>query len=219
MTSYNLASTALLKQALNLRNKNHKPLAETDIDVVLVYAAVDKQGEPKGPALKASGYPVYSKSKIVPPKDQVKGVAALEITLDGDRWDKLDKKTQEAVLDHALQCFTVGDGDTEDGEPKLKERKPDHCFMWFDEIAARHGDASIEVQEAKRFLHEKAPIYLQIDLPFPDADDANGKDDNPPSLAGKGVKELRLLAKERGVEVPNRASKELLIGALEASTN
>lgn len=46
------------------------------------------------------------------------------------------------------------------GRPVLKIRLHDQQHGWFDEIARRHGDASIEVQQAKAFADSSGQTYF-----------------------------------------------------------
>jgi hypothetical protein len=46
------------------------------------------------------------------------------------------------------------------GRPKLKMRLHDQQHGWFNEIAKRHGSASLECQQATRlFLHHKQTYF------------------------------------------------------------
>jgi hypothetical protein len=47
--------------------------------------------------------------------------------------------------------------------PKLRVRKHDHQFGWFDSIARRHGPASFEVQQYRKFNESHRQLWLEFE--------------------------------------------------------
>lgn len=78
--------------------------------------------------------------------------------------------TEESALKlHGYPCAATAkvnslkdraEGKPDLGRPVLKIRLHDQQHGWFDEIARRHGDASIEVQQAKAFADSSGQTYF-----------------------------------------------------------
>lgn len=127
---------------------------------------VDDEGNPKGPALKHHGVPCYATVKIVAQKDRVMGLADAVITIDGDRWATLARETRIAILDHEcehLEPLLEEDGSPKEddcGRPRLAMKPHTYEVGWFVEVAARHGNASIERQQAQMMLAENGQVLF-----------------------------------------------------------
>lgn len=107
------------------------------------------------------------KIKVMSLKDRAAGRADAELLLDGDRWPTFADEEQAAIIDHELTHLELCIGD--DGlrrddldRPKLRVRKHDHQFGWFDAVARRHGEDSIEWQQYAQFTNT---TYQQLWLP------------------------------------------------------
>lgn len=137
------------------------------IDLVFAYAQTGKSGEPTGPAIMHQGYPALGLCRVLSLKDRTMGRADVEITLDGDQWPAMPPEQQAALLDHELYHIELrfnklGKLDTDDlGRPKVSMRKHTRQYGWFDEIARRHGNASIEVQQARGLLLSAKKVYFE----------------------------------------------------------
>jgi hypothetical protein len=138
------------------------------VDVLMAYARRDGNGDPVGPALTLAGYQCLGKIKIMGTKDRAAGRGDVELLLDGDRWTELADEEQASVIDHELTHIELHVGD--DGlkrddldRPRLRQRKHDHQFGWFDEVVRRHGRDSIEWQQYEHFAEVG---YQQLWLPF-----------------------------------------------------
>lgn len=143
--------------------------AEVTVDMLWVRANADDNGDPVGPALKHNGYQAAAVVRIIGLKDRAKGNADAEIVLDGDRWEEWDDDQKAAIIDHELthlELATDGDGNVKRddlGRPKLRMRKHDHQFGWFDSVVRRHGVAAIEHQQAKSFFDDYKQLYLEFE--------------------------------------------------------
>ena len=170
MPVYERATKDTARQVNAVLKRYHGPLSDAGltVDILMAAAKTDKNGDPVGPAVTHGGYPCLAKIKIVGLKDRAKGQADAELILDGDRWVELDTEEQVAVIDHELTHLELSIGDNgirvdDIGRPKLRIRKHDHQFGWFDEVARRHGRDSIEVQQYEHFTEVG---YRQLWLPF-----------------------------------------------------
>jgi hypothetical protein len=95
----------------------------------------------------------------------VAGLADAEITLDADRWKELGRGKRIGLIDHELTHIElVYDDDglaLDDNErPKLKLRKHDYEFGWFNEVVERHGNDSLEREQAARLLYNAGQLYF-----------------------------------------------------------
>ncbi len=81
----------------------HLAAAELVIDVMTAHAAVDKDGNPTGVAIKLHGVPCLATIKVRNLKDRVAGFGDVLLLLDGDRWPDLSKSQQEGLIDHELE--------------------------------------------------------------------------------------------------------------------
>lgn len=170
MPSYERASKEISKAVGSVMKRFHGAMADAGvtIDVLTAYAKKDKNGDPTGPAVSLAGYPCIAKIKVISTKDRAAGRADAELLLDGDRWPELADEEQTAVIDHELTHLELSIGEnglrTDDlDRPKLRLRKHDHQFGWFDEVVRRHGRDSIEWQQYEHFTEVG---YQQLWLPF-----------------------------------------------------
>ena len=148
----------------------HGELAEAGVrfDLLLAEASTDDNGDPVGPALKSSGYTAAATVRVLGLKDRAKGLGDAEIVVDGDRWPEWSAAERLAILDHELEHITLstdaeGSIRRDDlGRPRLKLRLHDRQFGWFDNVARRHGAASVEVGQASTIarLGELRQMYL-----------------------------------------------------------
>lgn len=131
--------------------------AELIVDVLVAFATKNEQGEPRGPALSHGGYPAIATVRVNSLKSRVLGQGDALITLDGDRWGDYSPEQQRAIIDHELthlELITSDEGGVEGddiGRPRLRLRKHDHQFGWFDAVVRRHGRHSVEWSQFKLF--------------------------------------------------------------------
>lgn len=171
MTTYSIPKDRITRACADVMRRYHGELddMETRIDILLAHARTDDHGDPVGPAIKANGHRCAAKVRIMPLKDRVAGRGDAEILLDGDRCDTWSDEQLKAILDHELTHLELrvndeGEVKRDDiGRPVLQMRDHDHQFGWFDSVARRHGEASVEVQQASQLLREIE--YRQLYLP------------------------------------------------------
>lgn len=144
---------------------------EVKIDSIFAQSTVNEDGSPAGPAVSHNGYPAWAIARVLSSKDRVMGRGDCEIVIDADRWPALSDKQKEALCDHELHHFQVKQDKygvvvmDDIHRPKMKMRKHDHQFGWFDDIAKRYGADSIEVGQFANLCHDESGQYY---LPFID---------------------------------------------------
>lgn len=128
-------------------------LAEVTFDLMYVSRSDDDDGTK--PVLTLHGVACLAIARIVPLKERAKGCADAEILIDMARFKDSTPAQRDALLDHELNHFMI-QRDADNGiktddhhRPKLKMRPHDYDLGWFECIARRHGNASIEVQQAR----------------------------------------------------------------------
>lgn len=156
--------------AVTIINKfeTHHPLrdAAVKIDFIFAHADLDEESlQPTNDAIKHGGYKALGVARILGIKDRTMGRGDAEILIDGDWWRDADDKEREALLDHELHHIAVkvkGPLVLIDdlGRPKLRMRKHDFQFGWFNVIAVRHGVHSQESIQARNFVSRVGQLYL-----------------------------------------------------------
>jgi hypothetical protein len=142
---------------------------EEIFEVVTVGALfVFDEDAPDEPTLTFRGYPAVAIVRIVGLRDRAVGLPDAQIVIDRATWITLTAKQQNAVLDHELYHLELAldkKGNIRfdsQGRPKLKLRKHDWEFGFFDEIASRHGADSIERMQVKRLVESTHQLYFDF---------------------------------------------------------
>ena len=168
MTTYTPASKGMQERAGDIIRRYYPILQLVDIKIDILMAATDEEdGEP----VKLNGYPCQAVVRILGPKERAKGQGDAEIVIDEANWNDLTTAEQDALLDHEIYHLEVVIGQNHKpkvdpyGRPKLKMRLHDRQFGWFDEIASRHGTASVEVKQATAFKLSASQLYFQFEPP------------------------------------------------------
>lgn len=179
MATYTEAAAWICEKVDAVMVRYHGPLkdAGVTISILMAHPPCDQNGDVKGPAVSHGGYPALAKIRITSHKDRVHGLGDAELIIDSYEWDTLGAEEQDAVIDHELthlELRLVEDKQTgamvvdrDDQErPKLKLRKHDHQFGWFNDVVRRHGKASIEWQQYERFADPTGGPLVQLWLPY-----------------------------------------------------
>lgn len=170
MTCYALANPEVSECMLAVMEQYHGELHDVGVrvDILFAHADTDQNGDPKGPAIKHKGHGCAAQVRIMALRDRVAGRGDAEITLDGDEYDVWSGPQLRAILDHELEhlevCYT-GDGSLkrdDAGRPRLRLRPHDQEYGWFDAVARRHGEDSVEVRQSSRIVdrEELQQLYL-----------------------------------------------------------
>jgi hypothetical protein len=145
----------------------HRPLldARVTVDYVFAFADIDEQTqEPVGNALSKNGVRALGLCRKIALKDRALGRADAEISIDGQWWEDATDAERRALLDHELHHIAVKTdkrGLVRDdlGRPVIQLRKHDYEFGWFKVIAARHGRASQERQQAGEMMLDAGQYF------------------------------------------------------------
>jgi len=166
MKSYTPASEEVQERALALIRRFHPDLARVQVRIDFIFVSTDSED---APALTPGGYPAQAVVKIIGPKERAMERGDAEIVIDEANWNDLTAAERDALLDHELYHLEVamnknGTREKRDccGRPVLKMRKHDRQFGWFDAIARRHGSASLEVIQFKKFTATNEQLYLGL---------------------------------------------------------
>lgn len=121
------------------------------------------------PVLTHHGYPAAAMIRIVGTRDRAAGMADAQMVIDKCVFESLDTKKQTAVIDHELfhlervldkhgtNLFDALD------RPRLRIRKHDWHLGWFDQIAKRNREHSLEVMQARRLVHASGQLYFNFE--------------------------------------------------------
>jgi hypothetical protein len=160
---YGKASQDVLDRIEKLRDKYHPEIDAATLDVLFVF------GDEAGHTLEHQGYPALAVVKVNGLKERAAGLADALLVVDRYSYSGLTQAQMDAMLDHELYHLEpVIDDKTEIpkldslGRLKLAIRKHDRQFGWFDEIAQRHGEDSIEVMQATHMLTEARQLYFNF---------------------------------------------------------
>lgn len=161
MNTYKIADAEVDKRLRSLRKKHHPMLDKARVRLEAFFVTTDGED---GASLRYKGSPTSCKTEILSQVNRVGSKADARILIDKIDWDNATAPQRDAMLDRALTFLKVKQKEETivlDGNdrPKLELRVPDRVFAWFDVVAARHGEASLEVQEAKQVI-DNATTYL-----------------------------------------------------------
>lgn len=146
---------------------DHKPLldAKVKLDFVFAYADLDKHGQPKNDALTKNGVKALGIARKLSLKDRAMSRGDAEIALDADYWQQANRDVKWALLDHELHHLAVkvnpqGVVKRDDlNRPVIDIRHHDHDIGWFDLIAQRNGEASLERQQSRALMATSGQYY------------------------------------------------------------
>lgn len=127
------------------------------VDALLVYAEHPDLSPPRRPALRDRGYSCAARIKRSPKYHRARGGGDAILEVDAYTWWTVDARTRRALVDHELEHLELATNahgvrwDAYD-RPVLSMRVHDVQFGWFARIAARWGEASLEVAQARRLV-------------------------------------------------------------------
>lgn len=172
MKTYSKSPSEVAERTASLIKKFHPDLSNAGVKIDLLSVVNDEEGEP---ALMLRGHVCHAIVKIVGVKDRAKGVGDAEIIIDEESYQNMKDETKDALIDHELYHLEVvrskhGTPKKDcQGRPKLKMRLHDVEYGWFNEIAKRHGSASIECQQATRLYLSHKQTYFTFALKMKDS--------------------------------------------------
>jgi len=153
---YSVAPADVQKRVKKIAGKFHKGLVKgrARLDVLFVTPQEDDDGAP----IKQWGGVQVAKTRIISQRDRGAGRGDAEILIDARCWDGLTPAQRDAVVDRQLSFLKVKTDDEGnnvlDGNDRVKliMQRPTRIFAWFDDVAKRHGENSVEVQEANELI-------------------------------------------------------------------
>lgn len=171
MTYYERCQKNVEKILNQVIEKWHPDIQEAAVSFDLLFHHPDYDEDTGAPdmstTLKHQGYEAAGVCRIVNGKDRAKGCRDVEIVIDLMTWKDMTDGERLALVDHEVQHvevvrdkvtgFIVED---EQSRPKLKIRKHDRQFGWFDVVAQRHGADSAEVRQAIELVATAGQLYL-----------------------------------------------------------
>lgn len=162
---YEKGSDDLEQRIARLRDKYYSDLRVVTIGTLFVFDDDDSALS----VLRHQGRSAAALCRIVPARERAAGLPDVQIIVDRATYSRSTAKQRDAILDHELYhiqpVFDEQTGrpkfDAQD-RPKLRIRRHDHEFGWFDEIANRHGDDSMEVRQAKALIEASGQLYFDF---------------------------------------------------------
>lgn len=155
-TTYHRAPEEVHNLVKSLIEKHHPTIDQAGVKFDLLFAKSNG-----GPAVKLNGWPCYAVVRIVGPVERAKGSGDAEIRIDAEQYEKMTEGEKAALLDHELHhvvpIFNEAEGEWKRDaydRPRLKMRPHDVQIGWFTAIAERHGENSIERQQARKMFEE-----------------------------------------------------------------
>lgn len=162
------APKALLDHVRTVMDRWHMHLIQKDVrlEILLVFAARNKDGDITGCAIKVRGQEAAACVRLTTLEERVSGRGDAIIWIDGDRYKKWSMQTLHAIIDHELthielyQDVRTGTEELDDaGRYRMKMRQHDFEVGWFHEVAERHGPASYEVMQAQNLIQYRQQYF------------------------------------------------------------
>lgn len=170
MTTYAKADRQAKAAMIRAIERYHPELrdAEVSVEMLLAYGPRDANGDLVSPALMSRGLQCLGKIRVLGLKDRVAGRGDAEMLLDGDHIDEWSEEELSAIIDHELthlELQVADDGTVKRDDidrPKLRIRPHDREYGWFDSVARRHAENSVEVRQARQLLdqHDTRQLYF-----------------------------------------------------------
>lgn len=141
------------------------------VETYLVYGPRNKDGDQTGPAIQVRGKEAYACIRITKLEERVAGRCDAVMWIDGDNWKSWPERTLRAIIDHELTHLEIaedpktGEIQIDDaGRVKLRMRQHDFEVGWFDEVAERHPNYSIEVQQATMLVNGRQMYFPGFEI-------------------------------------------------------
>jgi hypothetical protein len=155
---------ALLNQTIE---KFHQDLHAFKVTVKLIKVGsnLDKNGDPKGPALKLHGSPCAAQIRAHNSIQQYLTGYHYTIKVDMDLWDELSDEQKIAVLDHELTHAVIkrdskGEVKRDDRNNLIVGCRPDdYTINGFFDVMQRHGQDAIEFTTLQKINAQVKDLY------------------------------------------------------------
>lgn len=166
MTTYCKGNDEVYDRAALIQKLFYPELVEAGLKIDILFIATDAEDKP---ALTHNGYPAAAVVRVLGIKERTMGRGDAEIVIDEARYIDYSEAEKDALIDHEIHHIKLkrykNTGPVfldERGRPRLTLKKHDRQYGWFDEIAKRHGTASIEVKQAMRLCIEAKQTYFDF---------------------------------------------------------
>lgn len=167
MKIYSKAPDLVAKRVQKVMKQYHESLSAVGVQINCLSIV---NTDPDEPALLLHGYPCYAVIKILGAKDRCRGIGDAEIVFDEAKYMEFSSDEQDALIDHELTHLAVkynkhGRAKFDPYKrPELEMKLHDRSFGWFDQVAKRHGQNSIECKQAMNLVLSGKQIYLNFDM-------------------------------------------------------
>ena len=169
MKTYTMAPVSVHDIIQGLIKKHyHDTLGAEGVGVKIdVLMAADDSDD--GRAVVCQGYAALAVVRVTNLRERTAGRGDAEIVVDEAAFLRMEGNRRAALLDHELFHLELRHDRHKRprrdalGRPLLALRKHDRQFGWFDVIAWRHGEASVEVSQARALRRgEAGQLYFEF---------------------------------------------------------
>lgn len=164
MKTYSKGSSDVESSINRMLVSYHSDLRDVSVGTLFTF---DEESSEQ--VLKFQGYPAAAVVKITGMRDRALGIADAVITVDRAYWQFITAAQKDALIDHELEHLErVVDEESGKpkfdllGRPKLRMRRHDRQLGWFDSVAARHGEDSMEMRQAKQLMTQTQQLYFDF---------------------------------------------------------
>ncbi len=164
MKTFSDASEDVLISQEQMTKAHHEELRKVKVTALFIY----DDEEPKQ-VLMHQGYRAAAMIRICSLRERASGTADAVMIVDRACWLEMSKPQRDALVDHELMHLELVEDEQTGktkydaiGRPKLRMRKHDHQFGWFDAVALRHKEASIEVSQARALIASTGQLYFDF---------------------------------------------------------
>lgn len=164
MKTFSATSEDVLISQEQMTRAHHEELSKVNVGTLFIY-----DDEEPNQVLMHQGYRAAAMVRVCSLRERASGTADAMIIIDRACWLEMSKPQRDALIDHELMHLELVEDEQTGktkfdaiGRPKLRTRKHDHQFGWFDAVALRHKEASIEVSQARQLIASTGQLYFDF---------------------------------------------------------
>ena len=163
---YELAEKDVVDLVNKVMDEYHSELKQYGVEVlsIMAYAPRDDEDNIKRPAIRKNGAACAACIRILSLKERLVKKNDCEVTFDGDLWETLDAPKKISIIDHELSHLRLvfdKDGNIKKdtlNRPKLRNINDDIIYWGNSEIAAKHGENSMEYIAAQNLKNKYGEV-------------------------------------------------------------